>query len=147
MAAFVATIGLPRPRGNPANFFHVFPALMKEIIRAWEISKPGGAGEPRLRGGQSAARSHLPLSKDLCPHESGVALPAAVHDAPRHADDPGKSVRVMDCAGKALAATALSRARGPRTLDDRRLIINCLPKLRSNNVRFQCTIRQSFNQE
>jgi hypothetical protein len=47
---------------------------MKDIIRALKISKPGGAGGPRLRGGQSAARSHLPLSKDLCPHESGVAL-------------------------------------------------------------------------
>jgi hypothetical protein len=35
------------------------------------------------------------------PHESGVALSTAVHDASRNSDAPGKSVRVMDCAGNA----------------------------------------------
>jgi hypothetical protein len=40
-----------------------------------------------------------------------AALPAAVHDAPRNDDAPGKPIHVMDCAGKAPAATALSPAR------------------------------------
>jgi hypothetical protein len=42
--------------------------------------------------------------------------PGAGHNAPRNCDAPGNSVRVMDCAGKAPAATALSHARAGREL-------------------------------
>ena len=42
--------------------------------------------------------------------------PVAGHNAPRNCDAPGNSVRVMDCAGKAPAATALSHARAGREL-------------------------------
>jgi len=38
------------------------------------------------------------------------------HDASRNYEPPGKSVRVMDCAGRAPAATALSPARASREL-------------------------------
>ena len=69
---------------------------------------------PAERGGDGAfARTRGPQASAVRrPHESGVALPAAVHDVPRNFDVPGNSVRVMDCAGKAPAATALSDARG-----------------------------------
>jgi hypothetical protein len=73
---------------------------------------------PAKRSGDGAfARTRQPRAFERRrPHESGVALPAAVHDAPRNPDAPGNPIRVMDCAGRAPAATALSPARASREL-------------------------------
>jgi hypothetical protein len=80
------------------------------IFRVIEAPKDN---ERRLGAGRSKSTAVF-LGPVSARKRRGASLPAAVHDAPRHSDAPGKSVRVLDCAGKAPAATALSRARADR---------------------------------
>jgi hypothetical protein len=68
--------------------------------RAWQSPSRHGVRRQSASGDGAFARTRKPrVFADRGPHESGVALPAAVHDGPRNSDAPGNSLRVLDCAG------------------------------------------------
>jgi hypothetical protein len=62
-------------------------ALDSAPLRFTESSFASWTAPAKHSDGGAFARTHeLRAFENRCPHESGVALPAAVHDAPRNSD-------------------------------------------------------------
>jgi hypothetical protein len=103
--------------GGRGATLHALYALRGQTILVFEDA-PTENHEPwkgsTIRAGVNGKSAFVPVF--FLRVSVAHSFPAAVHDAPSNYDTPGKSVPVMDCAGKAPAATALSHARTGREL-------------------------------